>query len=522
MLRPGRALPSRSASRTSGRRLRLVAAGAALVLPLAGCSLLESGPEPTGLSSGDQQPPTGTEGLEPFYEQELEWDDCSEGECATLEVPLDWSEPEGETIDIAVNRITAKGEAAGSLVVNPGGPGGSGVDYAAAADQVVGSAIRDNFDVVGFDPRGVGRSAPVDCVEDSELDEWMGRDPSPDDEAERTAAVEEATEFGEACQEQTGELIGHVSTADVAKDLDVLRSALDDGKLTYLGKSYGTLIGSTYADLFPDRVGRMVLDGVMPPDLTGREGAIGQAKGFDTATRAWAQDCVENDCPLGSSEDEVIESVQDQLKELDEEPLTASGGLELTEGWASIGIAQAMYDEGLWSRLTDALVSVEEGDGGPLMELGMVYAGRDASGSYTSNIMEALPAVNCLDRGDDTDPQEWEKVVDEVEAEAPIWGGFLAWESLSCATWPVEATGEAAEVDAEGADPILVVGTTRDPATPYEWAERLHEQLDDSALITHEGDGHTAYMRQNDCVDGAVEEFWLTGEVPEDNELTCD
>lgn len=502
--------------------LRLAAACAAIALPVAGCSMLDSGPEPTGLSSGDQEPPAGTEGLEPFYEQELEWEDCDEGQCAQLEVPMDWDDPEGETIEIAVNRIKAKGDAAGSLVVNPGGPGGSGVDYAAAADQVVGSSVRKNFDVVGFDPRGVGRSAPVDCLEDDELDEWMARDPSPDTAAERTQAVEEATEFGKACEETTGDLIGHVSTVDVAKDMDVLRSALDDGKLIYLGKSYGTLIGSTYADLFPERVGRMVLDGVMPPDLSERESAIGQAKGFDTATRAWAKDCVEDDCPLGSSEDEVIEAVQELLEDLDENPVAASGGLELTEGWASVGLAQAMYDEGMWSQLTEALVSVGDGDGGPLMELGMAYAGREASGTYSSNIMEALPAVNCLDRGDDTDPQDWDEVADEVESEAPIWGSFLAWESLSCATWPVEATGEAKKVDAKGADPILVVGTTRDPATPYAWAERLHEQLDDSALITHEGDGHTAYMRQDSCVDEAVEEFWHTGETPDGDELTCE
>ncbi|WP_338748624.1 alpha/beta hydrolase [Janibacter alittae] len=510
MLSPGRA------------PLRLAAALAALVLPVAGCSLLTPGPEPTGLASGDHSPPAGTEGLERFYEQELAWQDCPAGECAGLEVPLDWSAPEGGTIEIAVNRVPAKGEASGSLVANPGGPGGSGVDYAAAADRIVGSSIREHFDVVGFDPRGVQRSEPIDCVSDAGLDAWMGSDPSPDDAAERAAAVEQSADFGRACLETTGELIGHVSTQDVAKDLDVLRSALDDGKLTYLGKSYGTAIGAIYAELFPERVGRMVLDGVFPTDLTGMEAAIGQAKGFDTATRAWAADCVANDCPLGSTQDEVVGSVEGLLQDLDQRPVPVGGGPELTEGWASVGIAQAMYDQGMWSMLTDALVAAEQGDGSALMQLGMMYAGRDSSGAYTSNIMEALPAVSCLDDGVDEDPQEWQQVADEVEAKAPIWGTFLAWEGLVCATWPLEPVDGLGPIEAKGADPVLIVGTTRDPATPYEWAVRLHEQIDNSAMITHEGDGHTAYMRQNDCVDSAVEEYWLTGELPEGDELTCE
>lgn len=502
--------------------LRLAAALAALVLPVTGCSLLTPGPEPTGLTTGDQSPPPGTDGLERYYEQQLDWSECPVGECASLEVPLDWSAPEGKTIEIAVNRVPAKGEASGSLVVNPGGPGGSGVDYAAAADQIVGAPIREHFDVVGFDPRGVQRSEPVDCVSDRELDQWMGNDPSPDDAAERAAAVEQSREFGTACKQTTGELIGHVSTTDVAKDLDVLRSAVGDGKLTYLGKSYGTAIGATYAELFPERVGRMVLDGVFPPSLTGIEAAIGQAKGFDTATRAWAADCVANDCPLGSTEEEVLASVEDLLRELDQDPVPASGGLELTEGWASVGIAQAMYDQGMWSMLTDALVAVERGDGGALMQFGMMYAGRDPSGTYRSNIMEALPAVSCLDDGVDRDPQQWQQVVKKIEAEAPIWGTFLAWEGLVCATWAVPPVGDVGTIDAKGADPVLIIGTTRDPATPYEWAVQLHEQMAGSAMITHEGDGHTAYMRGNDCVDKAVETYWLTGELPEGGELTCE
>ncbi|QNF93711.1 MULTISPECIES: alpha/beta hydrolase [Janibacter] len=503
------------------RTVRVLAAAAALLLPVAGCSLLEPDTQPTGLGPGNTAPPAGTTGLERFYAQDLEWGGCqgSDGECATLEVPMDYEQPDGQTIEIAVLRVQAKGEAAGSLVVNPGGPGGSGVDYAAAADFIVSDQIRRHFDVVGFDPRGVGRSHPVDCLSDADMDDYLAKDPTPDTPEEKSAGERAQKEFADGCKDKTGELLGHVSTADAARDMDVLRAALGDGKLTYLGKSYGTYLGATYADLFPDRSGRMVLDGVLPPDATSEEVAIGQAKGFDTATRAWAQDCVDDDCPLGSSVDEVVEHVQSQLEELDEQPLPASAGIELTEGWATWGIAQAMYDQGMWSQLTDALVAADDGDGGPLSELGRAYAGRDSGGTYQNNMLEALPAVSCLDTPDG--PGDPDDLVARAEKEAPIWGRALASES-PCAQWPIDPTNTPHEVDAEGADPILVVGTTRDPATPYEWAQRLHEQLADSALITHEGDGHTAYMRQNSCVDEAVDEFWLTGTTPDGGELTCE
>ncbi|MGN7248002.1 alpha/beta hydrolase [Janibacter anophelis] len=507
--------------RTSARRVAAGSAVAAVLLPVAGCSLLEPDVQPTGLTTGDRTPPEGTTGLEPFYEQTLEWGACEQGagECAQLEVPVDYDDPDGQTIEIAVLRVPSKKDAAGSLVVNPGGPGGSGVEYAAAADVIVSGQIRNHFDVVGFDPRGVGRSAPVDCLDDADLDDYLAKDPTPDTDEERAEDVQDKTDLAEGCVAKSGEVIEHVSTADAARDMDVLRAALGDGKLTYLGKSYGTYLGTTYAELFPDRVGRLVLDGVIPPDLTGEEVAIGQAKGFDTATKAWAQDCVDDSCPLGDGVDDVVRSMQEQLEELDQQPLPATAGIELTEGWATWGIAQAMYDQGMWSQLTDALVSARDGDGGPLSELGRAYAGRDADGGYASNLLEALPAVNCLDRPEKgSDPEALAARASKV---APIWGRALAYES-PCPQWAVDSDHVPHEVEAKGADPILVVGTTRDPATPYEWAQRLHDQLADSALVTHEGDGHTAYMRQNDCVDKAVDRYWLTGELPEGGELTCE
>ncbi|MBM6547191.1 alpha/beta fold hydrolase [Janibacter sp. YIM B02568] len=502
-------------------RAQLLALFTATALVLSGCSLLPGQDEPTAVPADATQAPEGQEDLARFYEQRLDWGDCGDltGECAELEVPVDYEQPEGETLRIGVLKVPAKREKQGSLVLNPGGPGGSGMEYASAADYVVSPQVRDRFDVVGFDPRGVGRSAPVDCLDDRALDEFLGSDPTPDDAAEEEQQGAVMRSMGQGCEELSGTIAPHMSTAEAARDMDVLRAALGESQLDYLGKSYGTYLGATYADLFRDKVGRFVLDGVLAPDLTAAEVNIGQAKGFDTATREWAAACVEEGCPFGGTQDEVIDRVRGILEDLDSNPVPGAAGLELTEGWATLGIAQAMYDQGAWSTLTDALASVEEGDGRDLMEMAFQYASRNAGGDYAGNIMEAIYAVNCLDRPE-PEGAEREEMVEEAERVAPIWGQFIAGGSGPCSEWPWEPVGEPRPIDAKGANPILVVGTTRDPATPYEWAQRLHDQLADSRLITHEGDGHTAYMRQNDCVDKAVDTFWLTGELPAED-ITC-
>lgn len=509
------------------RRTRLIAAAAATVLAttgvLGGCSLLPGGPEATAPATGDQAPPEGQDALAPFYSQQIDWSQCQGGECGTLEVPMDYAAPDGGKIKLALFRAKARKQSGrlGSLVVNPGGPGGSGVEYAQYADFIVSGQIRDRFDIVGFDPRGVGRSHPIDCVSDAELDDFLGIDPTPDDPAEVTEVRAAGKSFAEACGKNAGPLLGHVSTRDVARDLDVLRSALGDGKLTYLGKSYGTYLGATYIDMFPDRAGRMVLDGVLPPDITSTEMNIGQAKGFDQATRAWAEDCVDQgQCPLGSNVDEVLEAMKKGLRQLDSNPVTTTDGFELTEGWGTLGVARAMYEQGLWSTLTTSLVDLKQGRGDKLASLAMDYADRHPDGSYKGNIMEVIYAVNCVDRPEPTGT-EAERAQQEVRDAAPIWGEAMSWGSGACESWPVEASGEPKKVTGEGAEPILVVGTTRDPATPYEWAQRLNDQLKNSALITHEGDGHTAYMRQNACVDKAVDAYWLTGNLPEGGDITC-
>jgi pimeloyl-ACP methyl ester carboxylesterase len=515
----------------SRRRAAVLAAFAATVaLALAGCSVFGDVGEPVRRSSAPatsvQSPPPGSEALVRFYSQRLDWNDCEGAQCAKLRVPVDYDEPAGETVDVAVIRVPADrpSKRIGSLVVNPGGPGGSGVDYARAADVIVGPGVRDAYDIVGFDPRGVGRSAPIDCVTDRALDAFLGSDPTPDDPAEQRRFLETSRAFATSCGNTAGGLLGHVSTIEAARDMDVLRAALGETKLSYLGKSYGTYLGATYAELFPKQVGRMVLDGVLAPDLTNADINLGQAKGFELATRAWAAYCVEEgDCPLGDSVDQVMQGLRTFLASVDASPLPRTGDNavpRLTEGWASLGIAAALYDQGQWRTLVDALADAVTGDGTALLQLANQYADRNPGGEYAGNIMEVIYAVNCLDRGESDDLAVRASLADSAAAQAPTWGRFLMWGSLTCGVWPVKATGTPRSISASGASPIVVIGTTRDPATPYEWAVQLRKQLAAASLITFDGDGHTAYTRSNACVDKAVDAYYLRGTQPRDG-LRC-
>jgi pimeloyl-ACP methyl ester carboxylesterase len=517
---------------STGRRAAVAVLGAALVTTLAaGCTEITDrlpGRSTAAPTASAPTVPEGQDDLASFYGQELDWIDCGPGECAELTVPLDYADPDGETIEISLLKApaTGSGDPIGSLVVNPGGPGGSGVDYAAAADFIVGADVRRRYDVVGFDPRGVGRSAPIDCVSDSELDAFLGMDPTPDDAAEREEFADSSAEFGRACEANAGPLLGHVSTVDAARDVDILRAALGEERLTYLGKSYGTYLGTVYAEQFPDRVGRFVLDGAVPSDLTTQEVGLGQAEGFERATAAWAQDCIdEGACPLGGTVDEVMQGMRDLLARFDAEPVPVRGDARMetmTEGWAALGIAVAMYDQGMWSMLTDALRDVvEEDDATELMALANTYAQRTSSGAYAGNLMEVIYAVNCLDRPESDAVADFEAAADDAAERAPTWGRFIAWSSMACGFWPEEPVGGGPrEITAAGSEPIVVVGTTRDPATPYEWSERLAEQLESGVLVSFDGDGHTAYTRSNDCVDDAIDGFFLDGTVPEDG-LRC-
>jgi pimeloyl-ACP methyl ester carboxylesterase len=483
---------------------------------------------PTGSGSTPSPRPSPTSPapsqLARFYSQELEWAECqSRFECATLEVPLDYADPDGRTIELALLRAPAveTDQRVGSLVVNPGGPGQPGTTFASQADLVFGDPLLDRFDIVGFDPRGAGDSAPVDCLGDRALDTYVAYDPDPDTATERRGFVRLSREFASGCARRSGPLAAHVSTIEAARDMDVLRDALGESTLRYFGASYGTELGATYAELFPERVGRFVLDGAVDVSLDVRDLALGQAGGFETALRAYVEDCVDNvdSCFLGDSVEEGLTRISDFIDSVDAEPLPASSGRSLQVGNAIYGIALPLYVRDYWFLLSQALGDAFDGNGSALLQLSDLYNSRGPTG-YTDNSREAFVAISCLDDPSSIPPNKVQEQIPAFEKASPTFGSFFAWGLIGCRGTEVRTTEKPLEIDGAGAAPIVVIGTTRDPATPYAWAESLADQLDSGVLVSRDGDGHTGYHKGNDCVDDAVHAYVLDGTVPDDG-LSC-
>jgi pimeloyl-ACP methyl ester carboxylesterase len=460
--------------------------------------------------------------LAPYYSQRLSWEPCRDRyECSTLTVPLDYTRPAGSTIDLALLRVPAGVPDArvGSLVVNPGGPGSPGTDYAASGQ--FGPRLTDHFDIVGFDPRGTGQSSPVDCLSDEELDAYLAGDPSPDDAAEAEAAVAATSALLRGCTELSGELAAHLSTVEAARDLDVLRAALGEPGLLYLGASYGTFLGATYAELYPAKVGRLVLDGGVDPSLDQRQRSLGQAEGFETALRAYVTDCVDSgDCFLGDTVQDGLDRIASFLTEVDAEPLELEGGRELTEGLAFLGLVTPLYVRDYWPLLDRGLESAFDGDGTVLALLADAYASRSPDGTYLDNSSEAIAPINCLDDPSSTPVDQVEAELPAFEQVSPTLASHFVWSLVGCVGFEPRAAEPRPTIRAEGAAPIVVVGTTRDPATPYAWSVALAEQLESGVLVSRDGDGHTGYRSDNACVDAAVEDYLVDATVPQDG-LSC-
>ncbi|MET8449636.1 alpha/beta hydrolase [Streptomyces sp. NPDC005209] len=498
----------------------LVALSAAVLLPalLAGCG--------------------GDSANRDLTAQKLQWKDCpapSEAEgggsapsplpnggtwqCATMKAPLDWNDPKGPTIDLALIRAKASGDPSkriSSLIFNFGGPGGSGVTTLPAFGEDY-AKLRTRYDLVSFDPRGVGRSAPVECEDDAQLDEFFQQDATPDDAAERAQLVDRTKQFNGACEKRSKKVLPHVSTTDAARDMDLMRQVLGDKKLHYFGISYGTELGGVYAHLFPKHVGRAVFDGVVDPTQNPEQGSLGQAKGFQLALENFAQDCVSKatECPIGDTAQDVKDRIAKLLNDLEKKPIPGIFPRELTQTAATNGIAQSLYSKDFWEYLTEGLEEAYDGDGRILLLLSDSMNGRNENGEY-SNITAANVAINCADDKPRYTADYVQERLPVFRAASPLFGDFLAWGMISCTNWAVPGAAYHPDVSAPGSAPILVVGNTGDPATPYEGARKMVEALGKGVgvQLTYKGQGHGAYDSKNKCVQDTVNGYLLDGKVP--------
>lgn len=479
-------------------------------------------------ASGTKDPAPASDGvpsgLEDFYSQKLSWDECGQAaRCTSVEVPIDYAKPDGDTLKLRVKVISAKGDGGRSLFVNPGGPGGEAQGFADYMKSQLGSKVLDRYDIVGVDPRGVGQSTPVDCLSDRGLDAYAASEPDPDDQAEITEYRKTMVDFGKGCEQRSGALAEHISTEEAARDFDVVRALLGSKTFDWFGASYGTQLGATYATLFPKTVGRMVLDGASDPSLSAEESAFGQTTGFQRALDSYIKDCVKQaSCPLGRNADAAEDKLSAFVEARDSDPLSTDEKRKVTEGITFYGIAVTLYDKETWPVLTQALTAAFKGDGSVLLRLSDAYFRRAPDGSYSENLGEANPAINCLDAGDDdaSTLQDVEDSLPRFSKASPVFGRALAWGAIMCTDWPIKSDHPQVAVDATGSKPIVVLGTTRDPATPYEWAKSLTDQLKTAVLVTRQGDGHTAYTSGNTCIKKLVDAYLVDGTVPKDG-TTC-
>jgi pimeloyl-ACP methyl ester carboxylesterase len=463
-------------------------------------------PVPDVQPEGFAEPPPG-QGLQRYTQQKLTWTECEEVQCTTILVPLDYADPDGQAITLALSRkpATAKPRI-GSLFVNPGGPGASGVDYAKTFER----KGLERYDIVGWDPRGVGSSTPVRCYEPAELDTYLARDSSPDSPAEDEQLLEVEKAFGRSCLAKSGRLLEHISTAETARDLDLLRGLVKDDKLNYFGSSYGTQIGAVYAQVFPQLVGRLVLDGAV--NIT-EDKSVTQAQGFERALGNFAAWCAERTCKLGESKAEVLDRIGSFWAALDARPMRG-GRRPLTQQLGVTGVSFVLYQGSWWKYLQQALeLAIFDRDPRFMLYLADSYHQRNEKTGAFGQLNYSFPAVRCLD-SQDVDLAEARRKTAADNAKIPTFGPVNG-PDYTCPMWPVAPAPKQAKITGPGAAPIVVIGTTGDPATPYEYAERMAKQLSSGVLVTLKGEGHLAYG-QSACIQRIVQDYLVQDKVPRD------
>lgn len=468
--------------------------------------------------------PKAPAGLEKFYDQDVTWEACGSNTCAYFKVPLDYTKPDGEEIQVfAEKRAAGNGKPIGTLFLNPGGPGGSGAEFLASAETTFSQDILDNFDLIGFDPRGVGKSTAVDCIDDAELGILLDKT-YPTSDAGLEESKQDIIKLGEGCRAKTGNLIDFVGTESAARDMDVMRQVVGDPKLYYVGYSYGTMLGGMYADLFPHNVGRLILDGAVDTAITSTEQTYEQIMGFEQATDAYLTDCLTKDsCPFkGKTVAEARAQLKAKFVDIEKNPVpTANPNRPLTQSSMFTGFIVPLYDDTAWNYLSTALTELfEKNDGSTLQFFADLNNSRDMDGTFSSNMVEANWAINCADLTVVGDMDDWKAAAEKLAKDAPLFGDMMGYGEQFCKNWPYQPGKDAGPFVAKGSEPIVVVGTTGDPATPYKWSQEFEKDLDNAVLVTWEGEGHTAYGRSTNCISDPLDEYLLNGTVPEDG-LTC-
>jgi pimeloyl-ACP methyl ester carboxylesterase len=486
-------------------------------------------PAPTAFASPD--PGSGQPAAQP-----PNWGSCQQwlgntgniptARCASISVPIDYAKPDGAQAQLAVIRIPATGSRIGTLLINPGGPGASAIDsLAATAGSLADSDIGRHFDLVGLDPRGVGHSTPeLRCRTDAEFDAWR-REPLVDYSPAGVAHIEQLYQlFADRCHNGMGdEFLANAGTATSARDMDIVRQALGDNQINYLGFSYGTELGTAYAEAFPQNVRAMVLDGAVDPTLDVVESTVRQMASFQVAFDDYAADCMKvTGCPLGTDPAQAVARYHDLVNPLVNAPGHTSDPRGLSYQDAIAGTINAMYTQRYWKYLTSGLLGLQRGtDAGDLLMLADDYQGRNEAGHY-SNLQDAFTAIRCVDSPAPTDPAVWAAADKRIREQAPFlsYGDFTGFAPRDvCSFWPVPATSRPHPASSPGPGKVVVVSTTHDPATPYQAGVDLAHQMG-ASLITNDGTQHTVVFTGNQCVDSAVTQFFVDLASPPDN-LRC-